>query len=140
MRRALSFSVAVSFFLGASAVASDKWYGTVTFRYQQTEDNSETRETAGTTSTTEDHFTKDLTAVAHLNGGKEGAVFVRAYSLTTKSSKTVTPDSCHYTAPGLETANESGSISTVSGSTRKTFPNGWVEFEINEDGSYVIPL
>lgn len=140
MIRALSFWVAVSFFLGASAVASDKWYGTVTFRYQQTEDNSELRETAGTTSTTEDHFAMDMTAVAHVNGGKEGTVFVRGYSRTTKSSKTVTPDSCHYTAPGLETANESGSISTVSGSSRKTIPNSWVEVEIREDGSYVIPL
>ncbi len=82
----------------------------------------------------------DVTAVAHLNGGKEGTVFVRGHSRTTKSSKSVTADSCHYVAPDLETVSESSSISTASGSTRRTIPNSWVEVQINEDGSYVIPL
>ena len=83
MIRALSFWLVVSYFLGASAVASEKWYGTVTYRYQQTEDFAETREEAGTTSTNERHFSQDVTAVAHLNGGKEGTVFVRGQSRTT---------------------------------------------------------
>ncbi len=140
MIRTLSFWVVVSYFLGASAVASDKWYGTVTYRYQQIEDTFESRETEGTTSTNEDHFTKDLTAVVQLTGGTKGKVFIRGQSRATRSSKNVTPNSCYAAAPDLETVHESISISTHSGSTHTTLPNSWVEVQMSEDGSYIALL
>ncbi len=63
MIRKLACMVVVSSLLGGSAVASDKWYGTLTLRYLQIEEVVTDRESEGSTSRDEMHAVKDVTAV-----------------------------------------------------------------------------